>query len=138
MSFLQYIPIIGDIIKKTGDVVDQAVPDKDLAAKLKQEIDKEIMKCDLTSLQEQSSVIKSEATGESWLQRNWRPLVMIMFAYIVFNNFILAPYIQCFYRQFPILPVPENLWDLLKLGIGGYIVGRSGEKITREIMKAKK
>ena len=138
MSILKSIPIIGELLNRTAGVIDQAVPDKDLAAKIKQDIDKEILQCDISALQEQASVIKAEAAGESFLQRNWRPIVMLMFAYVVFNNFILVPYIQCFYTNFPILPVPENLWDLLKLGIGGYVVGRSAEKITRELVKGKK
>lgn len=138
MSILKSIPIIGELLNRTAGVIDKAVPDKDLAAKIKQDIDKQILECDISALQEQASVIKTEAGGESFLQRNWRPIVMLMFAYIVFNNFILAPYIKCFYNAFPILPVPDNLWDLLKLGIGGYVVGRSAEKITRELVKGKK
>lgn len=73
-----------------------------------------------------AKVIMSEATGESWLQRNWRPCVMLMFAYIVLNNYVLGPYFGL-----PSLEVPPDLWDLIKLGLGGYVVGRSVEKAAK-------
>jgi hypothetical protein len=31
-----------------------------------------------------------------------------------------------------ILELPQDLYDLMKIGVGGYIVGRSGEKIVKE------
>lgn len=84
-------------------------------------------------LEAKAGNIQAEAKGESFLQRNWRPITMLMFAYIVFNNYILAPYAGCFIDNFPTLPLSDDLWDLLKLGIGGYVVGRSAEKIAKSI-----
>ena len=31
--------------------------------------------------------------------------------------------------------LPEELWNLLMIGVGGYVVGRSGEKIAKNIKK---
>jgi len=44
-------------------------------------------------------------------------------AYIVAHNYVISPIFGVVS-----VPVPEPLWDLLKLGVGGYIVGRSAEK----------
>lgn len=137
MSFIKAIPVIGKLFEKTGEIIDKAVPDKDKAAELKHDLEKFAMQLDYSALEQQASVIRTEAQGESFLQRNWRPIIMLMFGYIVFNNYILAPYVQCFYAQFPVFPIPEDLWSLLKLGIGGYVAGRTGEKIAREIRKTK-
>jgi hypothetical protein len=71
---------------------------------------------------EQASIIRAEATGESWLQRNWRPLTMLAFLVILFLYWFGVE--------------PDGLtqetinavFRLLQLGIGGYIVGRSVEK----------
>jgi hypothetical protein len=30
-----------------------------------------------------------------------------------------------------VLALPDRLWDLMTLGVGGYVVGRTGEKITQ-------
>ncbi len=80
----------------------------------------------------QTNVIIAEAKGDSWLQRNWRPGLMALFGIIVANNFIIAPYVELIFgaEKMVMLPIPEHLWGLLKLGVGGYIVGRSGEKIV--------
>lgn len=87
-------------------------------------------------LEAQSKIIVAEAQGDSWLQRNWRPLTMLSFVAIVVNNHILHPYLSIFWEEAPMLDVPQDLWDLIKIGLGGYVVGRSWEKV--EQAKAKK
>ena len=83
-------------------------------------------------IQAQSKIITAEATGKSWLQRNWRPMLMVMFGYIIFHNYILAPILNT-WIFIPTLEMPPDLWDLLKIGVGGYIVGRSAEKTAAVI-----
>lgn len=39
MSILTAIPVIGEIFKKSADVIDKVIPDKDLALKLKHELE---------------------------------------------------------------------------------------------------
>ena len=60
---------------------------------------------------------------------------MLIFVAIIANNYIIAPYIQVLFgKQFTVfLPIPPDMWGLLKLGIGGYILGRSAEKISQNI-----
>jgi hypothetical protein len=82
--------------------------------------------------QVQSSVIIAEAKSESWLASNWRPLLMTMFGTIIANNYILFPYIELFFgpEHAVTIEIPPNMWELLKLGVSGYVVGRSLEKIA--------
>jgi hypothetical protein len=35
----------------------------------------------------------------------------------------------------PIPPLEDQFWSLLNLGIGGYVVGRSAEKVMKEYKK---
>lgn len=56
---------------------------------------------------------------------------MCVFGAIVANNYILAPYMQALFSFSVALAVPEPMWELPKLGVGGYILGRSGEKAIR-------
>jgi hypothetical protein len=80
-----------------------------------------------TRLEARGQVVQAEAKGESWLQRNWRPLTMVWF------SILLGAYWFGF--------TPENLSDeailslfgLIKLGLGGYVIGRSVEKITKNV-----
>ena len=65
-------------------------------------------------LQVQSGVLRSEAQG-NWLQRSWRPVIMLAFTVVILVG------------MFTDLPMPEDtsrFWDLLEIGLGGYIVGR--------------
>ena len=76
----------------------------------------------------QSEVIIAEAKGESWLQRNWRPSLMVVFGFIIANNYVIAPYLDAMFSWEVVLDIPVQMWDLLKLGVGGYIGGRTLEK----------
>jgi predicted MFS family arabinose efflux permease len=76
-----------------------------------------------------ADVIEAEAKGESALQRNWRPLLMFTFMAIIINNYILYPYLKAFWQGAMVLELPPEMWSILKIGIGGYVGGRSAEKI---------
>jgi hypothetical protein len=73
-----------------------------------------------------AKVIMAEAQSDSWLASNWRPLIMVMFGFIVLNNHVLSTYFGL-----PKLDVPPDLWTLMKIGLGGYVVGRSFEKVVK-------
>ena len=76
--------------------------------------------------QSQSSIIQAEAQG-NWLQRSWRPIIMLVFATIV----LIGTF------DLPILSDTSRFWDLLEIGIGGYVIGRSAEKITGRLKGGK-
>lgn len=85
---------------------------------------------------QQAKVVVAEAQGQSWLQRNWRPMLMCTFGFIVLWNFVVAPLISAATGEAVImLELPPGMWSLLQIGVGGYIVGRSGEKISQTIMQ---
>ena len=80
----------------------------------------------------QTEIILAEAKG-NWLQRSWRPILMLAFGFIVIYVKFLAPLFD--------LKIPElenEFWNLLQLGIGGYVIGRSAEKISQNIHISKK
>lgn len=79
----------------------------------------------------QAGVIEAEAKSESWLTRNWRPITMMVFVFIVAFNYIIAPIFSV-----NALAIPPDMWEMLKLGITGYVVGRSAEKIVPTIADA--
>ena len=135
MGIFAMLPVIGPIIEKVVGVIDKAVPDKDLAAKLKTEFETQLSQLDYSYLQKEiearAQIIVAEAGSQSWIARNWRPITMLVFVYIVAHNYIVAPIASMFFPSMVRLEVPPDLWDLLKLGIGGYIVGRTGEKMIQ-------
>lgn len=85
----------------------------------------------------QSQVVTAEIKGESWMQRNWRPLIMLTFGFVIAWNFIVvdvATWIMAMASPGvappPRLTIPEGMWVLLNVGIGGYIASRGAEKIA--------
>lgn len=81
----------------------------------------------------QKEVILAEAKG-TWLQRNWRPITMLSFTFIIVYAYFIEP-------AFLTTPNPiseslnPNFWSLLKIGLGGYVVGRSVEKVSNTVTK---
>lgn len=123
--------LLGPIADLLGKVIDRAIPDKAKAEEIKLQALQEIMTTGSAELEAQMKVVLAEAQGESWLQRNWRPVLMLTIVAIVANNYLVAPYLALMGLVSIQLELPERLWDLMTLGVGGYIVGRSGEKMMR-------
>jgi len=82
-------------------------------------------------IKQQGGIVKAEAQSESWLARNWRPLTMLTFVFIIANNYIIYPYLSMFGVGAQALEIPPDMWALLKIGLGGYVVGRSVEKAVK-------
>lgn len=120
-------PLIGGLIS----IIDKAVEDKDQAQLIKARLTEMAVTGQLRELEAATSIIVAEARGDSWLQRNWRPMLMCLFGFIIANNYIIGPYLKFYLGQSIMLELPPDMWDLLKLGIGGYVVGRSAEKGVR-------
>jgi hypothetical protein len=80
----------------------------------------------------QTEIIVAEANG-NWLQRSWRPILMLAFGFIVIYVKFLAPLFD-----FKIPELENEFWNLLQIGIGGYVIGRTGEKIAKEYASTKK
>ena len=75
---------------------------------------------------EGAKTIRAEAQSESWLASNWRPCVMMTFAALIVLHWVgLTP------DSLPPEQV-EDLLDIVRLGLVGYVVGRSGEKVVKE------
>ena len=111
------------VLNLGGKVLDKFVQDKDLAQKLKAEMTVAAMNGELKELEAQVSIITTEAQG-NWLQRSWRPLTMVWF------SILLGMYWFGFAPDYLIdnPATVDQLFGLLKLGIGGYVLGRSVEK----------
>lgn len=72
-------------------------------------------------------VIVAEANSQSWLTRSWRPLLML-----TFGGLLVAHWFG-FTADNVTEAVQMELLDIIKIGIGGYIVGRSAEQVAKEI-----
>lgn len=125
--------LIKRIVGPLFGVIDKAVVDKDLAKQLKHDIEIQLSEAMDKELEAKRDIIVAESGGESWLQRNWRPITMMSFLVLLFVYwFGFAPdYIIANPT------VVDSVFDLLKIGIGGYIVGRSAEKVSKDYLQNK-
>jgi hypothetical protein len=81
--------------------------------------------------QAQAKIIEAEATSASWLTSNWRPITMLTFvALIVLRWLGLLPHIT--------EAVETQLFEIIKFGLGGYVVGRSLEKSVQSYSQGKR
>ncbi len=115
--------IIGPLIGGLFGLIDKSVEDKDQAARIKANLQEMVLTGQIKEIEAAATIIAAEVQGDSWLQRNWRPLLMCLFGVIIANNYLIVPLLGT-----PMADIPPDMWELLKLGIGGYVVGRSVEK----------
>ena len=122
------INLIGSLLPVVGNVLDRVLPDQVERDKVKAELQTQMLQHSAIIEKAAADVVVAEAKGESWLQRNWRPITMMSFVVIIINNYIAVPWLQTF--SFPAihLEIPPDMWTLLQLGLSGYIVSRGAEK----------
>ena len=78
----------------------------------------------------QADIVKTEAASAHWLAANWRPLLMLTFGALIVARW--------FGWAAPNLSEAEylKLWSIVEFGLGGYVIGRSAEKIAPTIAAA--
>ncbi len=118
------LSIIGSLINSVANLIDGITTTSKEKEKLKSEISRTIMEYLDNIAQAQKDIIITEAKG-NWLQRSWRPIVMLAFAAVVLLG-VFFP--------IPLLNNNSPFWSLLDIGLGGYVIGRSAEKITTSII----
>lgn len=122
--------IVDLITKAVGGIfglIDKSIPDQ----KLRSELQHKLLSMQSELISAQSNIIVSESENN----RNWRPHLMYVFMAIIANNYILVPFIHLFFDAYPLLPLPPQMWTLLDIGIGGYVIGRSVEKASINFKK---
>lgn len=131
MGFLN--KIFGEQVKETvqaaGAVIDNLSTSDQEKLDAKNKLS-EILTGKLTEVISYSrDIIVSETQGNG-LQRNWRPIVMLAFAFIIVYRYFIAPISGA-----PNVELPDRFFDLLELGLGGYVIGRSVEKVAETVTK---
>lgn len=123
------IPVLAPIL---GKVAANLFPDPAEQARAEAEMMRQLLARQSEIEQAAAEVVKAEAASEHWLAANWRPLLML-----TFGALIVARWLGW---AAPDLTESEyiKLWDIVELGIGGYVIGRSAEKILPQIAQVVK
>ena len=124
--------LIANIFKPAANLVDDlhTSDEERLNAKTKMlEVQavamKQVFDYETQALTARANIVNSEASSENWIASSWRPITMLTFMVLAVGDSLglLAS------------PLRDEAWMLLQLGLGGYVVGRSGEKIAKTIKK---
>ncbi len=131
---------IGAILPLVGKVIDRIFPDESTKAEAKLRLLEITQNGELEQLAASKDVVVAEIQGESAAQRNWRPHLMYLIMGLMVFNGVVVPLVEAIWQiKLPILEaweaIPSDMWTLLQIGLGGYIVGRSGEKIAGSLVK---
>ena len=125
-----FVDLIAGIFKPAAELIDELHTSEE--EKLKQqrrllEIQAMVLDSSLQYEKEmmtaKAEIINSEAKSEHWITATWRPITMLTFlALAVGDSLGWLPN-----------PLRDEAWTLLQLGLGGYVVGRSAEKVIKEV-----
>ena len=122
------LPIIGTVVGIIGNVVEKYFENKEEATRFKNEVMAELVKQSDKLQQLQAEIVREEIKGQSWVQRAWRPLLMLTIVFIIFNNYVIHPYAEALLGKSIKLNLPPELWNLLLIGLGGYIGHSIGQR----------
>jgi hypothetical protein len=119
------VPILG---KALGNLI----PDASARAQAEAEIAKQLLASSAELERAAGEIVLAEAKSEHFLAACWRPILMLTFGGLIVARWLgfSAPGIS----EAEVL----KLWDIVQLGLGGYVIGRSAEKIAPQIVAALK
>jgi hypothetical protein len=119
------VPILG---KALGNLI----PDATARAQAEAEVAKQLLASSAELERAAGEIVLAEARSEHFLAACWRPILMLTFGALIVARWLgySAPGIS----EAEVL----KLWDIVQLGLGGYVIGRSAEKIAPQIVAALK
>lgn len=115
-----------------GKLIDRLWPDPAQRDQARLAMLEMAQKGELAEFTQRAEIIKAEASSESWLAQSWRPILMLTFGALIVARW--------FGWAAPDLSEAEyiKLWSIVELGLGGYVIGRSAEKIVPAVAQAMK
>ena len=123
---------VAPLAKILFSTIEKSVPDKDLQAKLKSDLQTQLLQSNTQELQAAAKIIEAEAKA-GWFASSWRPLLMYVMIFILIINYIIAPMVKAVFGVSIGFELPTDVFTLLQIGLGGYVVGRSAESVARTI-----
>ena len=127
---LPVLNAVAPLAKILFSTIEKSVPDKDLQEKLKAQLQTQLMQSHTQELTAAAKIIEAEAKA-GWFASSWRPLLMYVLIFILVWNYVIGPVIKVFTGAIISFELPGDVWTLLNVGLGGYVVGRSAESVAR-------
>ena len=121
------IPALAPIV---GQIVGSLFPDPTEKAKAEAEAMRQLLAHQGEIEAAAAKIIQTEAASENWLASSWRPILMLTFGALIVARWMgwVAPNLsEAEYLK---------LWSIIEFGLGGYVIGRSVEKVAPSIAGA--
>lgn len=124
------LPILGQIGQQVAKSLFPDAADEIKRKEVENQLSLAVLQHSHAIEQAAGEIIKTEAASSHWLAANWRPLTMLTFVILIVARW--------FGWSAPGLSEAEALalWDIVQLGLGGYVIGRSAEKVVPAIAGA--
>lgn len=132
MSLIGDLSGIGTIVETIGKVLERVIPDPNKRMEVELEMNKALIASQGQIYESMKDVMVADAQSESWMTRNARPATVFWslgtISWVVISGtidgltgtHILQPTIQALKQ------VPSDLWNVVLVGIGGYILAKGG------------
>ena len=129
--------ILSSLSGPLGTVAERYFDSKDEQNAFKNAVELEVLKNQKSFEDLSGSIVLAEAKSEHWLTAIWRPATMLLFALVIAINILIIPYViipilwMIGYPVPEFMEIPDQVWTLITVGLGGYVGGRSGEKMMK-------
>lgn len=122
-------------------ILESHVADAAVRAKLAAEMEQKLLAHLTREMELGQAVVMAEVQSEHWLSRSWRPMLMLLLmGFLLLAGLILPLADVIAGMRIPFEPrwqmLPQGFWDFLAVGMGGYIGGRSLEKVAGAVTQA--
>jgi Holin of 3TMs, for gene-transfer release len=120
--------MLDGVLGLAGTLIDRLIPDQGARDQARLQLLEMAQRGDLQRIAAQAAIIRTEAGSGHWLAANWRPLCMLTFAALIVARWMGW--------SAPGMTEAEalKLWNIVELGLGGYVIGRSAEKIVPSLL----
>lgn len=109
----------------------QALEAKVETDKIQAELAAKVIDQVTVEIQSAAEIIKAEANSQSWLPRNVRPLLLLLWGSAITVNIVVAIVARLWSRYAYLQPVnlPDWVYKLTAIGFTGYVSARTWEKL---------
>lgn len=128
----------GPVIDSVMGVVKEFQERKMTEAEMRAEVEKAVMNTLAEVTRLQTNVIMAETRSEDWLTRNWRPIVAMTAFFSYWYVIVAYPHLYAWGLMVQLgfgEAGLQNMFYLTSVCVGGYIGGRSVEKVAGVMLR---